>query len=87
LTLKVDRPVPSGTGKAQVTHISVPKKIVRLATRRNRIRRLIREALRAIPGSKPAPGVVLYLRVSRLPARLTLADVRAALEAVLPAGK
>jgi len=57
-------------------HISVPKKIVPLATRRNRIKRLIREAVRKEAFFGDAGKVYLF-RVLRAPAeKLDLWDVK-----------
>jgi ribonuclease P protein component len=61
--------------------ISVPKKIVRLAVRRNRVKRLIREATRK-DGAFAGPKLYSF-RVHSLPERLTLPEVRAAVEKCL----
>ncbi|HTL70591.1 MAG TPA: ribonuclease P protein component [Candidatus Eisenbacteria bacterium] len=56
-----------------VLHISVPKKFVPLATRRNRVKRLLREALRALPLKS---GKLYQFRVRRAPKDPTLAEVK-----------
>jgi len=47
LSLKIsESPRPNNGLKKALVFISIPKKVIRLATRRNRLRRLIREGLR-----------------------------------------
>lgn len=51
----------SGGKKAPCVGIVVPKKVLKHATKRNRARRRIREALRTLPeGSLPACHAVIY---------------------------
>ncbi len=56
-------------------YVSVPKKVVPLATRRNRLKRLLREAVRgdAYFGNNTK---VYYFRIHRWPGDLGLADVK-----------
>ena len=56
--------------------ISIPKKIVRLAVRRNRIKRVLREALR----NRPLAGEnkVYLFKVMRSPERVDLESARLA---------
>ena len=65
LSLKVME--ATGRAAAPRLQISVPKRLVRLATRRNRLKRLIREAWRLDPSSKSS-GVVYAFRLENLPA-------------------
>jgi RNase P protein component len=62
-------PVPAAgapaSGKPAV-YISVPKRSVRLATKRNRIKRLLREAVRR-DGRFTVPGHTYHFRVARPP--------------------
>ena len=55
--------------------ISVPKKVVPLATQRNRLKRLIRETVRQDGLFKKQPGVY-HFRVGRFPGPLGLDQVR-----------
>lgn len=66
LTLRLSEPVLS-TGRADSPKalISIPKKAIRLAVRRNRIRRLLREVLRREP--RFGPERVYHFRVARQP--------------------
>jgi RNase P protein component len=64
---------PSGT--AAKIFILIPKKIVRLATRRNRIRRLIREAVRMETFFKSA-GKIYSFRVMKFPEAPRLWEVK-----------
>ncbi len=61
--------------------ISVPKKVVPLSTRRNRIRRLIREAVRLDPYFS-ASGMFYEFKVTSAPADPGLGDVKAALQKI-----
>ena len=61
--------------------ISIPKKTVHLATDRNRIRRLIREATRAHPYFKDQDKVYLF-RVLKAPLKPRLSQVQALLEKI-----
>ena len=56
---------------AKHEHLSVPKKIVRLATARNRVKRVLREALRATKTLRSS-GKNYYFRISRAPSPETL---------------
>lgn len=60
--------------------ISVPKKVVRLATRRNRLKRLLREATRskAVKSRR-----TLLFRVTRFPGDIGLAEASSAVERLL----
>ena len=70
--------------RAVPLRISVPKKIVRLATRRNRIKRLIREAWRLGAPLSKNPGKVYLFRVEKMPARdLGLKDAQSAVKNLL----
>jgi ribonuclease P protein component len=58
---------------------SVPKKVVRLATRRNRLKRLLREAVRA----RTMPPGAHQFRVARDPGPIGLADAASAMDKLL----
>ena len=64
-----------------VVHLSVPKKTVKKATHRNRLKRLLREAVRRADGF--APGVTYRLRVERLPKEETLEETLRAVASLL----
>jgi hypothetical protein len=70
---------PSPSPKARV-HISIPKRAVKLAVRRNRLKRVLREAVRQDPffGKKG----VYRLKVNGWPALANVRAARAALEAL-----
>ena len=55
--------------------VSVPKKIVPLATKRNRLKRLIREAVRADDYFKKHDKVY-YFRIREWPGEIRLSDVK-----------
>ena len=55
--------------------ISIPKKVVPLATGRNRIKRLIREAMRENPYLND-PRKVYFFKVVKAPLRPSLAEVQ-----------
>ena len=55
--------------------ISVPKKVVPLATRRNRLKRLIREAVRADDYFQKRDKVY-YFRIREWPGEIRLNDVK-----------
>ena len=55
--------------------ISVPKKVVSLATKRNRLKRLIREAVR-VEGRFQKRDQVYYFRVREWPGEIGLSDVK-----------
>lgn len=76
--------VPAADARSSKAHISIPKKVVRLATRRNRLKRLLREALRESGRPAAHEAAVFYLRVHRSPAGPTLAEARAALAQAMP---
>ncbi len=77
LSLKVSDPSNPLSGGKPGVFISVPKKVVRLAKDRNRLKRLIREALRAESAPKIFPDKkVYYLRVLKKPVRPGLEDAR-----------
>ena len=61
--------------------ISVPKKVVPLSTRRNRIRRLIREAVRQDPFFSTA-GTFYEFKVTAAPSDPKLADVKLVLQKI-----
>ena len=61
--------------------ISIPKKIVRQAVRRNRIRRVLREALRACEGLEA--GKTHFFKVTRAPEGVGLAMAKKALHELL----
>ena len=75
LSLRVSTLHDGKEDKSPRFFVSVPRKVVRLATERNRIKRLIREAVRLDPGFK-AEGKVFYFSVRKRPARPNLEDVR-----------
>lgn len=71
---RVDRAsVRKSSGKSFI--LSVPRKIVRLAVERNRIRRLVREAMRVMPSGLRDDGVYFF-QVHRKPAALGLKEVQ-----------
>ena len=59
--------------------ISIPKSVVKLATRRNRLKRLIREVLRK-DRKLPDTGRCYVFRVSRVPSEFSYGEVKKALE-------
>ena len=63
--------------KAQV-QISIPKRTVKLAVTRNRVKRVLREAVRSDPFF--GTGKVYRLKVNELPKDLDLAAARRTLE-------
>ncbi len=73
LSLTVSKLVSSKT-----VHISVPKRIVKQAVVRNRIRRVLREALRLEPYFREEK--VYTLKVLRLPKSVSLDTAKKALE-------
>lgn len=79
LSLKVQNARPSKTRPAQGrVFISVPKRVVRLAVERNRIRRVLREAIRL--GGYFASDKVVWLRVLEKPALTSLRQADEALK-------
>lgn len=80
LSLKVsEKVILQGKRLRPGLFVSVPKGIVRLATRRNRLRRLIREAIRkdAYFGDERK---IYYFRIHRWPGELGLSDVKLSIE-------
>ena len=71
---------PKATPRQRLFHISVPKKIVRQAVRRNRIKRVLREALRLETLSN---GKVHLFRVLRMPQSVDLKDAKKAVHELL----
>ncbi len=61
--------------------IVIPKKIIKLATRRNRLRRLIKEALRL--GTHADPEKAFTFRVTKDPGEIGLAKAKEAMRSVL----
>ena len=59
-------------GRALV-YIGIPKQVVPLATRRNRIKRLIREAIRK--DVRFEPGMIYRIRVEKMPEEVTYARI------------
>ena len=74
---------PASAGKKARSgyFISIPKKIVRLAVRRNRIRRVLREALRAHGGLEA--GKIHLFKVTCAPEDVGLAMAKKALHELL----
>ena len=70
---------PDGKARKPLFLISIPKKIVRLAVRRNRIRRVLREALR---GRAVAENKVYLLKVLRSPEKVNLESARLAVHEI-----
>ncbi|MBI3252435.1 MAG: ribonuclease P protein component [Candidatus Omnitrophica bacterium] len=64
--------------------ISIPRKVVPLATARNRIRRVLREAIRA-EGLPPGGNGVYLFQVKNRPEKVDLETARRALGALLKA--
>jgi ribonuclease P protein component len=62
--------------------ISIPKKIVRKAVRRNRIRRVLREALRQEPVSSPGAKTHVF-KVLRSPENVSLHVAKQAIHELL----
>ncbi|GEM_PF-2125965 len=75
--VRADTPgLPGGRGPL----ISIPKKTVRLATKRNRIRRVLREAIR---GLEAPTGHVFRFRVTASPAEPSLESAKSELKNAL----
>ena len=81
LSLKVAPAAPDKKPLKAAFFISIPKKVVRQAVRRNRIKRVLKEALRAHPPL--AGGRVHYFKVMRAPKDVGLAMVKRALNELL----
>ena len=71
----------AGSKPAPILLMSVPKKIIRLATDRNRVKRLIREAFRR--ENRLQPGKTYLFSVKRKPGELALQDVREAMDGLI----
>ena len=71
LSLKISQKTDPDKRPKALVFISVPKKIVALATRRNRLKRLIRETVRQDNFFKD-PSKVFSFRVMRMPDMKTL---------------
>jgi len=69
----------SGENLKKNFFISVPKRIVKLATRRNRIKRLLREAVRQDPYFKRG-GVIFEFKVTAAPKKPVFAQVKRLVE-------
>ena len=78
LFLKISEKDPKRNQKKDL-FISVPKKIVPLATRRNRLRRLIREAVRHDPFFLES-GALFEFKVTSFSKEPDLSEVKAALK-------
>ena len=70
--MRVAPAVSRNAGRA-VVHIGISTRVAPLATRRNRIKRLIREALRR--SIQVEPGKLYRLRIDKIPAGITYAQV------------
>jgi ribonuclease P protein component len=81
LSLRVSESNNSGTKnqKKPAVFISIPKKHVVLATKRNRLKRLIREVIRSEPFFKRS-GAVFFIRVNQMPASLEFPAVKEAIQ-------
>ena len=69
----------ASSGKARVL-ISIPKRTVKLAVTRNRLKRVLREAVRRDPFF--AAGKIYRLQVREMPKKVDLDAARATLEAL-----
>ena len=72
-------PVPAcrpgkGSRGTPLLFVSIPKKTVRLATQRNRLKRLVREAFRI--ENRLDPGKAYFFRVMQNPGDLGLKEVK-----------
>ena len=93
LSLKIeDKPIAgndfvvgAGLKPAPTLLISIPKKTVRLATRRNRLKRLIREAFRKKSGLEP--GKTYLFQVTQDPGDLGLKNAQEAMNRLLGESK
>ena len=80
LSLRVsDKKISQGHADKHALLISIPKKNVRLATQRNRLKRLLREAVRGDDFFKD-PGKVYHFKIGSPPRGLKLRDVLGSLE-------
>ena len=81
LSLTVSPNVPHTKPRKAPYFISIPKKIVRQAVRRNRIKRVLKEALRA-RGALPG-GRVHFFKVTQAPEGVDLGMAKRALNELL----
>ena len=82
LSLKIqDRPESRKNFQQALLLISIPKKIVHLATQRNRIKRLIREAF--MREGRLDPGKVYLFRAAQDPGDLGLKEVQGAMKELI----
>lgn len=80
LSLKTVPKPPAGASRS--TTLSVPKKIVRLATQRNRLKRLCREALRT-GDFQLSEDKVYHFRVIRMPGAIGMRDAQSQIRSLL----
>ena len=78
-TAPTDVPRSKNRGLKQSFFVSVPKRIVKLATQRNRIKRLVREAVRKDPYFD-RQGFVFELKVTAAPKAPGLSEVKDLIE-------
>ena len=79
LSLKIlESSLSQNQSKKACIHISVPKRAVKLAVTRNRIKRVLREAVRRDPFFERAG--IYRLQVRQLPQKVDLSSARAILE-------
>jgi hypothetical protein len=72
ISLKIVEPMAGRHPHSPALVISIPKRVVRLATRRNRIKRLVREAVRQ-KGLAGVSGKIYRFQIrGAVPARLDL---------------
>ena len=76
----LEPPSPEMNPKKARVHISIPKRAVKLAVTRNRLKRLLREAVRRDPFFGRVS--VYRLKVHQLPEKLDLAAAQRTLEAL-----
>ncbi|HXV18494.1 MAG TPA: ribonuclease P protein component [Candidatus Omnitrophota bacterium] len=86
LTLKVSDPLKKPQSSPETTvFFSIPKRSVRLATDRNRLRRVLREALRT-GGFKLRPGKIYSFRVIQKPGPVGLGEILRVVRELLDPG-
>ena len=79
ISLRLIRPaIREAQPRRPFVTISIPKKVLRLATRRNRLKRLIKEAIRADGSFKEKDKFYAFV-VMAYPGRVSLNDVKTAL--------